>query len=328
MDVFFVNMDNFHEILLTTKSDGDILLHKGVSNMIELYHDGSRDLPYKAVPDEYITVSYCDINDHRPPHQYYDTQITERKNGRADYYLLFIINGCMTATIDGREQKALAGDMIIYYPNIPQKIIKKRVDSPVNYWVHFNGYAIPEILTQCGITKSGVYTVGNIDVISDIFRQMILAQRLSHNSIHKNALFLQLMSKICIKDETMLPATPTNSVHADKVVQGIIQMEWEYQRPRSISEYAKLCNMSPGRFSTIFKKATGKAPQKFIEDIRISKARELLSGSALSVSQISANVGFRDPLYFSRVFKNNVGVSPTEYRHGITKREQCEEPNP
>lgn len=282
--------------------------------MIELYHDGSKDLPYKAVADEYITINYCDITDHRPPHQYYDLQTTERKNGRSDYYLLFIISGSVTATIDGEDKRASAGDIIIYYPGIPQKIVRKRTDNPANYWVHFNGYAIPEILSQCGMTQSGVYTVGNIDIISDIFRQMILAQRLSHNSIHKNALFLQLMSKLCIRNETMLPVTPTNSVHADKVVQGIIQMEWEYQRPRRISEYARLCSMSPGRFSTAFKKATGKTPQKFIEDIRIAKAQELLRSSALSISQISANVGFHDPLYFSRVFKNAMGMSPTRYR--------------
>ena len=143
---------------------------------------------------------------------------------------------------------------------------------------------------------------------------MILAQRLAKNKIHINSLFLRLLSEIALPDESMLPKTPSQFSHADRVVQGIIQMEWEYKTPRRISEYAKLCGMSCARFSVVFKEATGKTPQKFIEDVRISKARDLLISTTMSVSAIAENIGFRDPLYFSRVFKNSVGKSPTEYR--------------
>ncbi len=279
-----------------------------------IHYDGTKDMPYKDTADEYITVSYCDISDHRPPHQYYDMHITERKKGRADYYILFVINGSMTVTIDGREICADVGKLVLYYPHTPQKIVKKRADNPANYWVHFNGYAIPEILSQCGFSKSGVYNIGDTEIISEHFQRMILAQRLAKNKLHINAAFLQLMSKISVKSETMFPETPSEFAYADKVLKGIIQMEWEYVHPRKISEYAKLCGMSSGRFSVSFKKATGKTPQKFIEDIRIQKAAELLCSGVLSISRISESVGFRDPLYFSRVFKKNYGKSPTEYR--------------
>ncbi len=278
------------------------------------YYDGSNDIPYCREPTEYITVSYCDISDHRPPRQYYDMHTTERKNGRTDYYILFVISGSITVSVDGKDYKAEKGDLVIYYPNIPQKIVKRKSDNPANYWIHFNGYAIPEMLSQCGLAKSGVYTVGKTDVISDIFKQMILAQRLARNKIHINSLFMRFLSEIASSEETMMPEDPLSISQAERIVQGIIQMEWEYQKPRRISEYAKLCGMSPGRFSVVFKEATGKTPQRFIEDIRISKAREMLINTSLSMSCVAENVGFRDPLYFSRVFRRSVGMSPTEYR--------------
>jgi len=239
---------------------------------------------------------------------------TERKNGRTDYYILFVISGSITVSVDGNDYKAEKGDLVIYYPNIPQKIVKRKSDNPANYWIHFNGYAIPEMLSQCGLAKSGVYTVGKTDVISDIFKQMILAQRLARNKIHINSLFMRFLSEIASSEETMMPEDPLSISQAERIVQGIIQMEWEYQKPRRISEYAKLCGMSPGRFSVVFKEATGKTPQRFIEDIRISKAREMLINTSLSMSCVAENVGFRDPLYFSRVFRRSVGMSPTEYR--------------
>lgn len=280
------------------------------------YYDGSKDIPYCHDPTEYITVSYCDISDHRPPHQYYDMHITERKNGRTDYYILFVISGSITVTIDGADCTAKKGDLVIYYPNVPQKVVKRKADNPANYWVHFNGYAVPEILSQCGLPKSGVYTIGKVDVISDIFKQMILAQRLAKNKIQINSLFMRFLAETVSLEETMMPQAPSQISPAGRIVQGIIQMEWEYNRPRRIAEYAGLCGMSPGRFSVVFKEATGKTPQRFIEEVRITKAREMLINTSLSISSVAENVGFRDPLYFSRVFKRSVGASPTEYRKG------------
>lgn len=286
------------------------------SDMRITYYDGSSDLPYCHEATEYMTVSYCDISDHRPPRQYYDMHTTERKNGRTDYYILFVISGSITVTFDGMDFPAKKGDLVIYYPNTPQKVVKRKADNPANYWVHFNGYAIPEILSQCGLSKNGVYTVGKVDVISDIFKQMILAQRLAKNKIQINSLFMRLLSEIASSEETMMPRAASQISPANRIVQGIIQMEWEYKKPRRISEYAKLCGMSSGRFSVVFKEATGKTPQRFIEEVRITKAREMLINTSLSISSVAENVGFRDPLYFSRVFKRSVGISPTEYRKG------------
>lgn len=288
-----------------------------------IYHDGSSDLPYKKEPDEYITVSYCDISDHRPPHNFYDMHITERKNGREDYYALFVAEGLIEITLGDKETTAKKGDLILCFPNIPHKIVKKRTDNPINYWMHFNGYAIPELLSQCGIHESGVYSVGSTAVISDIFRQMILAQRLAKSSIHINAIFMKLLSEIALRNETMLPSTLSGYSNADKIIKGIIQMEWEYRYPRKISEYAKLCGMSPGMYSVAFKKATGKTPQKFIEDVKIRNACELLTSTTLTISLVAESSGFRDPLYFSRVFSRNIGMSPTEYRNRRTRGEDA-----
>ncbi len=69
----------------------------------------------------------------------------------------------------------------------------------------------------------------------------------------------------------------------------------------------------------LFKKETGVTPHEYLVNLRMKRARAIISGgvtnrySKYSVSQIAEACGFAEPLYFSRVFKKYFGVSPSEY---------------
>jgi AraC-like DNA-binding protein len=58
----------------------------------------------------------------------------------------------------------------------------------------------------------------------------------------------------------------------------------------------------------------GESPARYLDGIRIRKAQELLIGTSRSVKEISLEVGYRDPLYFSRAFRRKVGLSPKAFR--------------
>lgn len=67
--------------------------------------------------------------------------------------------------------------------------------------------------------------------------------------------------------------------------------------------------------SSVFKKYKGVSPMKFILRLRVEKAKELLRDRPdLNVREIAQNIGYDDPYFMSRVFKNATGKSPTEYR--------------
>jgi AraC-like DNA-binding protein len=59
------------------------------------------------------------------------------------------------------------------------------------------------------------------------------------------------------------------------------------------------------------------SPNKFIRNIRLKKAKELLKDDAISISSIAIDCGFSDPEYFARVFKQEFGVTPNEWRADI-----------
>ena len=72
--------------------------------------------------------------------------------------------------------------------------------------------------------------------------------------------------------------------------------------------------MSPSYFSSIFSKEVGQTFVEYLTEVRMNKAKELLMCSAMKTSEIGYEVGYRDPHYFSYIFKKTQGCSPKEYR--------------
>lgn len=92
-----------------------------------------------------------------------------------------------------------------------------------------------------------------------------------------------------------------------------------YQKPLSLGIVAAELNLSPGYFSAIFKKKTGQNFTDFVNEYRVSVAKEYLKDSNASVTEICELVGYVDQCYFSKIFKKYTGISPKEYRHIFDK---------
>lgn len=82
----------------------------------------------------------------------------------------------------------------------------------------------------------------------------------------------------------------------------------------SLNSVAASVGMSPSYFSSIFSREMGKTFVEYLTEIRIEKAKELLACSSMKSSEIGYEVGYKDPHYFSYIFKKTLGCSPKEYR--------------
>ena len=82
----------------------------------------------------------------------------------------------------------------------------------------------------------------------------------------------------------------------------------------SLNTVAMRVGMSPSYFSSIFSKEVGQTFVEYLTEVRMNKAKELLMCSAMKTSEIGYEVGYRDPHYFSYIFKKTQGCSPKEYR--------------
>ena len=89
----------------------------------------------------------------------------------------------------------------------------------------------------------------------------------------------------------------------------------------SLRQIASHVYMNPSYLSAMYHRATGVPLSKFIQRERITRASYLLTTTTLSIAEISAAAGFRDPNYFAKVFQAQVNCLPRDYRTKLAKGE-------
>ncbi|MBP5454738.1 MAG: helix-turn-helix transcriptional regulator, partial [Lachnospiraceae bacterium] len=87
-----------------------------------------------------------------------------------------------------------------------------------------------------------------------------------------------------------------------------------YNTGITLDEIAAKLNITPEYLGTQFHKETGTTFSAYIKNYRITKAKELLVGTSLKLYEIAERVGYFDPKYFSKVFRDVTGQLPAEFR--------------
>src|SRR5262245_51803311 len=82
----------------------------------------------------------------------------------------------------------------------------------------------------------------------------------------------------------------------------------------TLSTLAGTCGLSIRHFTRAFRRSTGMAPHQWLQHRRIQKAKDLLAGSASSLSHIALDCGFADQSQFTRTFSRIAGVTPRMWR--------------
>jgi len=107
--------------------------------------------------------------------------------------------------------------------------------------------------------------------------------------------------------------------HRDVVDLVISHIESNYaDEDLSLQTLADLVHFSPSHLSVIFSQQTGETLSKYLINYRIGKAKEALCCTSKKSSQIAEETGYRDPHYFSYMFKKVTGMTPTQYREKVT----------
>lgn len=259
--------------------------------------------------DSFLSVNHCG----------YQKLITRsltrsRERGRVDYQLICMVGGKGLFRFGGETIEVTGGQIVIYAPGQPQHYSYCAGDATEAYWIHFTGYAARDYMQQFGLLSSHIHTVGAVDEMVTLYKKII--RELSMNKPMSGQMaaahLLELLALIGRKlqhTDDKRKGDPHSDIH--RVME---TMHEKYNQQLVIAELAKQCSLSLFRFIHKFKDVTGTNPVKYLTGIRISEAKKLLSESSLTVKEIAAIVGYENPLYFSRVFRNEVGMPPSEYK--------------
>ncbi|MHA4844767.1 helix-turn-helix domain-containing protein [Flavitalea antarctica] len=87
-----------------------------------------------------------------------------------------------------------------------------------------------------------------------------------------------------------------------------------YRDEKELSFYAEKMKITPKTLSDILKKETGRSAKQSIDDYIILEAKSLMKQTGMNIKEIVYWLGYEDPSYFTKLFKNKTGITPLEYR--------------
>ena len=104
--------------------------------------------------------------------------------------------------------------------------------------------------------------------------------------------------------------------YSAEVLQSLSYIQDNYGKKISLASVADHVGLSSGYLCRIFKDETGVSINSYINNLRMTRAGELLADKNSYIKEVAISVGFEDQLYFSRLFKRYYGITPSEYRAG------------
>ena len=91
------------------------------------------------------------------------------------------------------------------------------------------------------------------------------------------------------------------------------------RKPAKVADYAEELFITPNYLNRLVRAQTGHSAMDWIEISRLNLAKSLLRQGELQIAEIATAVGIDDQSYFTRFFKKNEGVTPSQYRESVTK---------
>lgn len=169
--------------------------------------------------------------------------------------------------------------------------------------------------------KTGKFPVINFDCKEFLCNEVISLPIQSSDTYIKDfekmkalSLFEENRAKMMSVFYGILHRLSTESSVRNVILPAIMYIESNYQNPKlSNAELAEKCNISEVYFRKIFTETYKTTPKQFIVEIRINKAKQLLSDGFLNIGAVAEKCGFSNQYHFCRLFKEKTGFTPTEY---------------
>ena len=265
--------------------------------------------PTSDIPtDKYLHVNECGYT------EAFKNDILCQRPSRNDFEIFYFASGTALFHYDQEDHFVSQGQIIIIKPGEPHNFIHFAKQKTKSHWIHFTGTGVAELLKELNLWDQAVYTVGISSETENFFKKIFSEIQLDKPSHDKMCvgLFMQLLTVLSRLSHSHASAQFRNNFEQlDPVIEDMYN---NFHSDYENSDYAKMCNLSVSHFIALFKQRTGLPPLVFRQNIRMEKAKSLLTTTDLPIKEIATISGYGDTLYFNRIFRKKNGVPPGEYR--------------
>lgn len=257
-----------------------------VSIMEQMLH-----LPYN------ITCGYCDCSEFGNLHS---TSSRDVVRFEIEYYLV----DALTTTMDDIVYPIKADHILIAKPE------QKRF-SQLPFYTMFLKFDADGILAERLLETPMYFAAVNVSRIKSLLNDLILLKNDQQNQLLFYSSILNVLQLI-LSDS--LVTGRSSSVSEEMMETAKEYMNKNYARPLSLQDIAASVSLSPSHFHAMFKSICGMSPHDYLTSRRIDAAKDMLWNTHQGIPEIAASCGFGGQQYFSKVFKEQTGSTPSRYR--------------
>jgi AraC-like DNA-binding protein len=258
----------------------------------------------------------CLANTPYPPKRHPDEYLFSWEDGRTleEYQLVYITKGRgVLETSEASRKRIEAGQIFLLFPGVWHRFHPLKKEGWDENWIGFNGEVAERIMSAFFSPSKPVVQIGFDQELLSVIHSLSKLMKEDLPGVH------QLMAARTMEALALIHSHAMSKNDIDRKVIKKVQQARYFLLQHSAEEIdmqdlAKETGMSYSRFRLVFKELTGRAPHQYHLDIRMNKARDLLLHSTLSISEIADRLGFASAYYFSRIFKQRNGCSPSIHR--------------
>lgn len=234
-----------------------------------------------------------------------------------DYYVFFFVKeGKGYVTQKQVTHKVCAGQGFVVFPNA-QALIKSEFRNTMNVdWVAFSGYLVDKYLDRAHLTlfepvfeDAGGELEAHFDELVNVSRH--LPNRYCKLMAQLYTIFAFMLDHAFVEKPSV--ATPPEVF----LLKALDFIDINYQSDISVEDIAHAAGGNRKTLYNVFKSLTGFSPRDYLIYYRMWKAAALLKNPNLSIDMVATAVGYGDQFHFSKEFKKNVGMPPSEYRKTV-----------
>lgn len=249
---------------------------------------------------------------------------------RSNYLLHYIVDGKGVYRNGEQKYELEAGEGFLIEPNTLVSYQADQEDPWSYLWIGFSGKRAGEYLEDLGLNgRQLTFRTQEGSRLKQLVLEMMSCSDGSVTSRYRQQsllyAFFAVLSENAVDRGRSDPSK--ENFYMERAVTFIRNRYSSDIRVADIADY--LC-VDRSYLYKLFKNTLHMSPQEFLTEVRLSRAKELLSKTKLSVEQVALSCGYRDTLVFSKAFKRSVGTAPREYRRenrksGITAPEENRE---
>lgn len=278
-------------------------------------------------------LSYGDFN----PHLLYIGKKIPTKSGEDHFHdyleLTYILSGQARYTIEGQEHILKAGDILVGNPGVVHRFdLQEGEEPPVEVYIGMSNFHFQDMPQESLVLPDESHVLHCKPELKQDLNQLIQTM-ISETQVQQSGQYFMIKAYLVQMLLLIIRQIRGEKKHENRgyvfesrsrgyVVKRIIAyMNENYATHISLDQIAKNMYLSPVYISKIFKEETGESPIRYLIQIRLEKAKEILEDEACgSIRDVAAEVGYEDVYYFSKLFKKYYGIAPAYYKKQVRKQ--------